>query len=733
MHKAFRVLVLILVLLCAGQAWGATIYATNDLVNVGMVCFKSGSIPDASCTGGTSNSTLQAAATAAGAGGFLYLDGSATFTGAGIDSDNTITVSNGATIDRYGSGTPIIDGSTGTTAVILYASAGLCTIKNIKIQNRANGDAININAGTALIESCIFENNARDAPVFTGTSTGGIVRKCRFIGGAKNNSSSSGYVSSANAVLYIVYNIFESERGEMRPYYGTTYIYNNIFRNYANSHVIAVASNNSPTVVIANNIFDQVTKAGSFQITVSGTPTPNVTAANNFFFRLTTALTTAPVSGSVTDNGGNIGITTGAADGIPYPGWKRTEAYYNGSYVSTISLVFCDGISHADYSQWAGLLRSNGFNGVVKVITSETDAAEWALLQSEVNNGFEVALQGVRYLEMGKTGTGISIQYVGAAGSCSATVDTTAGTLTTSAGGSWTLSSYDTLTALVSAIDLDPNYTCSVVGTDAYAGSHFTLSLTDGTKSDIKTSAQTILVDRDKMHTLNILAAITETAANLTENGSPYVVKSFIHPGHEHQADTLTYLAAHGIAMNYDASGAENAWLDDGVDLMAVCRLPASTINTQQQIKMSSYIQTAEKRGGAMVHYMHNFSAGTDATEYQNILTLLKVVRTKTMTMRDAAAYLVGLSTGGTNRNPTFTLSETPNYELLPNSPAIDAGAPITGLHTSGSNLITGGDAAGNVFLYGNGIDIGAYEMWQGHDQQFFDFFGKVPHLYTVP
>jgi len=72
---------------------------------------------------------------------------------------------------------------------------------------------------------------------------------------------------------------------------------------------------------------------------------------------------------------------------------------------------------------------------------------------------------------------------------------------------------------------------------------------------------------------------------------------------------------------------------------------------------------------------------------------------------------------------------------LVPQSGStlINAGTPITGLHTSGSSVITGGDASGQTWLYGNGIDIGAYEMWQGQYQQFFEFMQHVPKLYVVP
>jgi hypothetical protein len=50
----------------------------------------------------------------------------------------------------------------------------------------------------------------------------------------------------------------------------------------------------------------------------------------------------------------------------------------------------------------------------------------------------------------------------------------------------------------------------------------------------------------------------------------------------------------------------------------------------------------------------------------------------------------------------------TAAYRLGSGSPAIDAGVAISGLH-SGSTIV-GGDAAGNTTIFGDGVDIGAYE-----------------------
>ena len=64
----------------------------------------------------------------------------------------------------------------------------------------------------------------------------------------------------------------------------------------------------------------------------------------------------------------------------------------------------------------------------------------------------------------------------------------------------------------------------------------------------------------------------------------------------------------------------------------------------------------------------------------------------------------------------------------------IDAGTAIAGLHTSGSNLITGGDAGGNGYLYGNGVDIGANEVEQSIPAPpSKKIKWKLTKLYTVP
>lgn len=100
-----------------------------------------------------------------------------------------------------------------------------------------------------------------------------------------------------------------------------------------------------------------------------------------------------------------------------------------------------------------------------------------------------------------------------------------------------------------------------------------------------------------------------------------------------------------------------------------------------------------------------------------------------------ATGSIANLSaTNKTDNNPLFIDAANGDFRLGGGSPAIDAGTPITGLHTSGSSVITGGDAGGNTRLYGSGIDIGAYErpVWV-YGPPAKKGLWDSPKFYTVP
>lgn len=123
---------------------------------------------------------------------------------------------------------------------------------------------------------------------------------------------------------------------------------------------------------------------------------------------------------------------------------------------------------------------------------------------------------------------------------------------------------------------------------------------------------------------------------------------------------------------------------------------------------VSDYNLFYDSRGGTAFHY-----GGTDY---------------------NFADYKTASSLDGNSINADPLLTSL--YKLSQNSPAVDSGVAITGLHTG--STIVGGDAAGNMRLYGSGIDMGAYERVKKLDGPPVlggagIFIFETPKYYTVP
>ena len=132
-----RLTTLFLVLLLAGQAWGATVYTKGI---EGTVYYDPGAASCDEVTAEDTSGDLEAAASAAGASGTVYIC-AATYATTMLDSDGSISMpASGITLQGVGVTRPILDAAGAANQAILVA-AGKHDISLISLDVR-NGDGV---------------------------------------------------------------------------------------------------------------------------------------------------------------------------------------------------------------------------------------------------------------------------------------------------------------------------------------------------------------------------------------------------------------------------------------------------------------------------------------------------------------------------------------------------------------------------------------------------------------
>ncbi|MFH0811173.1 MAG: dockerin type I domain-containing protein [Pseudomonadota bacterium] len=335
----------------------------------------------------------------------------------------------------------------------------------------------------------------------------------------------------------------------------------------------------------------------------------------------------------------------------------------------------------------------------------------------------------------------MKITYTGAEASCTVTVDVDGGTITTSRGGAWTISDYDTLEELVAVVDADSNYAASfstATGVDWVNDDTSPTCLADVTAVDIKSPAYPVLeLDATRLFAYEITGSKSDIEANIPGN----TVSALVYPLNSYDEISEDAVKNAGYKLAGGTSGTN--WTLAHLDAFEVMRVAGSTAPTGTMIgsttatkDTSALLSWLGYVGGVVQIYAHGFGA-FPRSAWLEVLDVVKASGATVMTWNQAAEYLHTHATGvgsisadaetyywctGTDGNETC-FTDVSDYRLLPTSICVDAGTDL-GLTK---------DAAGQPVPVDQGPDIGLYEQPDSDgdglsDRMELTVYGTDPH-----
>jgi hypothetical protein len=707
----------------AGWGWGATYYISKDAGNPDTkVCVDT-------VIGGTStcNTTVSAVVASKNSGDIFVLDGGAsgvTFTaaemGLPIKFSNTNQLITSTLNPVYQSaghiGSVTLDAETGNFIIYSNAKAGF-KVSYLTIINSTGATGRGV-AGdsTGTIEYCKFRNNLYHVKAGSNSTTTTI--QYNDFQGPATTAASEIFADTGTGIMTIQYNLF-------RPYGsvggGTSYgyggginiqgtgtynIYNNVFAgsttavvwpfgtpasgtiNFENNMVIGAGAINTATGGIVSCVAGQTCTVSNNYITVSAVspvaPITNADTAENNIFSVPPYYITSSRRGWVTfsiddynpsrDTWGNLCGATGtnpssASDPIALtcPGVccdGRIREFVARGLKMTWYVPTGDAINQTDY-----LIR-----------------LAWAK-----NNNVEIGLH-TRGQSSLSVADGTKIWDT----SGNVTVDRTADTIT-SAGGTVTGFKAKTLKAIKLELEAAP-HSLTVTRADIYNayGSGSINELTKGECLKDSGPGTTVLV-KVTDHTAGLLKAeIVDALAELEGFSGIGVgtVKSFSYPYGENNAAAKAAVFAAGLTnsrvVNIDMASSQHiSNLDpfiigmfNPVDVKANTTSGDGTEDIKANINgLMAYL--AETGSIADIHS----HSSTELSVAQWITVLDEVMKwngkvTYTMTINEALTD-IRTFTGDASGSISYAWTDAPNYKLMSNSPAIDAGVNLCGVTAS--------------------------------------------------
>lgn len=655
MNKAFRFLVLITVLFCAGQALGATYYVCKGDGAPNYIKYSTTSF-DHCTVSGTGTTDLSEIRFVLNAGDTVIMDGGPvggagiTYSGTDLDAAANSTANDNATWRGCDSsdysmadyadhcGPVIIDGS-GFDDDTMDASAG-GTWKNLTIKGAAtNRYGFNV-TGTAnqyFFENVTFTNNWRHVNVSQAATV--TFNRCTFSTSANHGI----YINNGTANVTVNYSIFKAIAADaILSVNGNATVNNCIIIGYLADGVATSATANTQTITINNSYIGPSLGGAGFNSAKSES-SGDTFVANNSVLLSAGMAKTAPTSGVTENNGSNV----------------VTPKFTTARRPAIVSIVVDDAYSASNFVAVASIAESYGFKIGWSVDTDNMDAEKWA--------------QAVTYQARG----------------------------------------HDIISHSKSHPDLTTS--CPTTGSEE-----------------------------------NCVNEVTGSKTTIETNIPGYTVRTMVNPGSSTNAAVRTAQNAAGYIGAGIGQAGGSTYLFSSISKFMVYRNPPGNLfglksenPTEAQIRSrtASLCEYLNYNGGWVTLMLHdNDINGGDSdmtpANLEFVFDVLSKSNVQVMTFSDAMQYVISNaeSTSGSGESLTYTRSEAHlgdafDARLAAGSSAIDAGTAVTGLHTSGSNLITGGDAAGNTKLYGSGIDIGAYER----KKFLFDDDEMIPLYYKVP
>jgi hypothetical protein len=705
----------VLIVLCAGQGWGATIYVIPDPETATAVCYLSGGFPvvaAGACTSGTKGSQLEAANAAVGAGGGTMILAAGTYTGAMLGTTSgrfrtqranqlirpasAADSAVGGYLPAY-AGTVILDGAGAAASTLVSGYAGT-EVRDITF--KAPGNA---NASVSVTASGLTLTRPKS---LLGTGHVGSIFLDSNCGAACTSTTNNLLHTSGNKLLGASINANHTPT-----------------INYSRIHSPATQTWHSPAV-FNDCIFTGTTAAW---LTTSGNSGLAATWNNSIFYgnSLTTGnthilsvshdqtwtLNNCIAIGNPWDNdsynfnGVTINDSIRNADPLfvspRYPGIFVLAVDDRGTEGDGSGIEYFEDIApKIEGYGWKGTLALNYTNGLT--------AGQWTKVNTFYVSGHEISNHGRNGAQVSNNTTTPPVFSVAKAGQ---TIEITATHLTIS-GQTPILLAGHTMKNLQDHITADAGGTVSAANaTFDYTPATLLAAVAAGTSIN---AALALSVDRTAFFAEEIATAKTDIETNV----SGYTVTSFVPYGNYSDATLQTYLStrytgARGPTVTSTLTSL-NAYdinvksLSTSIGDTNTCEAIPISRDECVRRNTAALISQANEQGRIWVLLAHT-TAEFALVDWDSMLAVIKASNIQVMTLTEATNFAKTYNPSSdlaTADNITYTrtLVDGSNYKLKAGSPARNAGTDVS---------LTS-DYAGNTIWAQP--DIGAYEKSQGAD-----------------
>jgi hypothetical protein len=356
--------------------------------------------------------------------------------------------------------------------------------------------------------------------------------------------------------------------------------------------------------------------------------------------------------------------------------------------------------------------------GVAANATGSLSSGEWAKLKSLENNGHEILCHSRHHINLGNIAAAFSISRAGT------TAGMANGVLSTSVPHSYTLSNY-TMAQLRTQMQSD-GYTVGTLTTN-YDLIPATV-LADFTPGTAIATPYNLAMDQTRTYNEEVLNSKQDMiAAGLNP-------QAFVPPGNQSSTALRTYLkntagfiGARGDAAQYQTLASLNIFdlpLRDfhfNFSTYSACTGGGETESNCIKRNVLSWLSKQAVEGSLYVFYTHG-SIEWSSDQWDALLSAVYDSGVQVMTVTGLINYAKSYNPSGdltTADGFTYnrTLVDQSNFNLSPDSPAIDQGvnavwSGIANVKDYSGLPVT--DASGNIVAPGGVVDIGPYEYVPG-------------------
>lgn len=732
-----KILMTLMMLAVCSPAWGATYYVSPSGSNASPY--------DTWAKAATNIATALNAATASG--DIIEIDGGTSgITYAVIDTSYDGVTFRGSSEPGH-NGQVTIDGVT-SNALLLDKTT---TFERLKFKTTT---AYTINAvATGIFNDCIIGDALSPKNLYTPTANTFSLtfNRCSIYKKPDGNL----LVSLSQATVTTKFNncFFYDIQDTASITAGNAQFNNCMFIGNRKHSLITTSGTGAPVVAINNSVFtgNYLDNETSYLIHHGAKGGGGITVTKSYF-NPSMFTYKSPISSTVTDGGGNIGLTKATALGMQFVA-PRMPAYFVFMNENAEQYLYFDAM--------AKNLEARGGRGTWTVATANMTPTAWEYASNFIARGHEVSSRTRQNVDL----SDLKAFRLSRAGY---TITIASGRITSNpAGIDLALSDYPTVTALVAAISsISASFNCIVEpsnGLHTQYGNPSPTTLADVTNLDISTTT-TLSHDQTRFFEYQILGSKQDIDNKLGAGACKTltVYNNLIGTDGKLYAKSVGYTSIRGArswpyypsVMNSESNDLQITSIPSEMSRMVISkcagvtdaafadRTPAS-MPAGWQRGFDVMLDVMQAHGGimAMGNYMQGMpiSGNTEASQEQlaAVMDHLIMRGAKLTTMATAAQWILGNATSAydstkaavaLDSNVAMYYKVAPkngDYHLFPNSPAIGAGVAITGIHDQATPAT---DADGKIVHF-LPPSIGAYDG-QGTTKTITSDF--APTGYTV-